>query len=83
MGLFRSAGIKWAAIAVLVLAVGLSTYYVIQWYQQAVEDKITIEIQEQTNEKRKTIKDAIRVAPSADPNDASDSLQYLRDRQSD
>lgn len=78
MNLF--AGSKWVAIAVVVLAVGLTSYFVIQYIQEGEQDKITIEIQGETNEKRKEIRDAISNSPGGSD---SDSLQYFRDRQGD
>lgn len=81
MGLLRSVGLKWVAIAVGALAVGLISWQTIRWFQQAERDKITIEIQEQTNEKRRRINDAVKIKPNTDPTDATNSLRYLLERQ--
>lgn len=75
------AGLKWAAIAAIVLAVGWTSFSVIQSVRERERDKITIELQEETNKLRKEIRDAVN-SGSPDGDDA-DSLQYLRDRQGD
>lgn len=75
-------GRKWIAIAVVVLVVGLTSYYVIRSIQQATEDKITIELQDNTNTKRQEIRDAVRERRSAPPSgpDASWGLRYFQSR---
>lgn len=77
------AGNKLIVIAACVLVVGLISAYAIQFIRSAEKDKITIELQDHTNEKRKVIRDAIKTPRGSTGNDASDSLQYLRERQGD
>lgn len=76
-------GLKWAGIAAVVLAVILTFVYVIRYIQQVERDKIQIELQEETEERRKVIRDEVQRATPSDPSDASDSLRFLRDRQSE
>lgn len=77
------AGSKVVLIVVTALVAGLISYFTIQYIQQAEKDKLLIEIQEKQNTKRKVIRDAIKKAPAADPADATDSLQYLNNRNKD
>lgn len=73
-------GSKILTIAAVVLGVGLILYLTIQSAQEAERDKITIEILEETQEKREAIDEAIKKSKPVNRNDATDSLQYLRDR---
>lgn len=75
-------GSKIFNIVAIVSVVGLILYGMIQYIQQAEQDKITIDIIEETQEKEKVIKDAVKKSKPVNRNDATDSLQYLRDRQS-
>lgn len=72
-------GLKWAAIVALVLVVGWTSWKTIQYIQQTERDKILLEIQKQTEDSKKDIRDAIKNAPPIN-GDASDSLQYLENR---
>jgi hypothetical protein len=74
------AGSKVILIVVTALVAGLISYFTIQYIQSAERDKIQLEMQELQNIKRKVIRDAIKATPNANPNDATDSLQYFRDR---
>ena len=73
------AGSKTGRIVAVVLAAGLISYFTIQYIQSREEDRNIIELQGQQIEKRKKIDKAIR----DDPGTVDDSLQYLRERQSD
>lgn len=75
------AGNKWIGIAALVLVVGLISFFVIQYIQSAERETIQLETIKETNKKRERIRDAIDNRPTSD--DASDELQFLRDRQGD
>ena len=77
------AGSKVVLIAVTALVAGLISYFTIQYIQQAEKDKLLLEIQDKQNTKRKVIREAIKKAPAADPTDATDSLQYLNNRNKD
>jgi len=77
------AGSKVVLIVVTALVAGLISYFTIQYIQQAEKDKLLIEIQEKQNTKRKVIREAIKKPPAADPADATDSLQYLNNRNKD
>lgn len=76
-------GSRWTAIAAIVLAVGLISYFTIQYIQKGERDSITIELQEKTIEKRKEVRDAVNkgVGSTSRSDDAADSLRFLRDRQ--
>ena len=74
------AGSKVVLVVVTALVAGLISYFTIQYIQQAEKDKLLIEIQEEQNTKRKVIREAIKKPPTADPADATDSLQYLNNR---
>ena len=80
--MLRGVGSKWVAIAALVLAVGLISLYVIRSTVSNTEDRIEKETLELQIEKRERIDDAVRSSPPARSGDATDSLLYLRDRQS-
>lgn len=67
-------------VAVIALGVILTSIITIQSIRSAERDKITIELQEETNERRDAIREAVRPSPRGP--DASDELRYLRDRQS-
>lgn len=73
------AGRKLTLVAVIALAVGLTSFFTIQYIQSAEEGKVSQEILNQQIEKRKEIDEAV----SNSPVDANDGLQYLRDRQGD
>lgn len=74
-------GLKLAAIAVLVLGVGWISYTMIQSGRTYERQKITIELQEKTNERKEIIRETIIDNRPVDNSDATDSLQFLRDRQ--
>jgi NADH:ubiquinone oxidoreductase subunit 5 (subunit L)/multisubunit Na+/H+ antiporter MnhA subunit len=74
------AGSKVVLIVVTALVAGLISYFTIQYIQSAERGKLQLELQELQNTKRKVIRDAIKDTPNANPNDATDSLQYFRDR---
>jgi len=71
------AGSKVTLVVVTALVVGLISFFTIRYIQSAEEDRIIKEIQQEQIEKRKRIDEGVRSAPD----NASDSLQYLRDRQ--
>ena len=73
------AGKNTTTIAVIVLGVGLISYFVTQYIQGAERDKIELRIKDETNEVRQKIKEAVSTPPTNRDN-ATDSLQYLRDR---
>lgn len=70
---------KTTGIVVTALVAILTLYATIQYIQSAERDKITVEIQEETNEKREKIREAVRPNPRST---VADELRYLRDRQS-
>ena len=74
-------GWKPILIVVGVLVVGLISYFTIQYIQESTQDKTTIEILEETNQRREGIRNEIRNSKPADRNDATDSLQYFKSRQ--
>lgn len=74
------AGLKWGAIAVIVLGVGLTSYYVIQSVKATERTKITLELEKKTEEKHDDIRNAITKSKPVDNNDASTSLRYLESR---
>lgn len=76
-------GVKALVIAGIVLAVGLTSWYVIRSIQQATEDKITIELQESTNTKRKEVRDAVKERRNTPSGDGSWGLRYFESRQGD
>lgn len=80
--ILQRVGLKWVGIAAVVLAVGLISVYVIRSTVSNTEDRIEKETIELQIEKRERIDDAVRNSPPARSGDASDSLQFLRDRQS-
>lgn len=67
-------------IAAIALAVGLISLYMIRSIQQATEDKITIELQENTNTKREVIRDAVRRNSASSDTDDAWGLRYLQSR---
>lgn len=69
---------KTTGIVVVALAVILTLFATIQYIRQAERDKITVEIQEETDEKREAIREAVRPNPRST---VADELRYLRDRQ--
>lgn len=69
-------GLKWIAIAIVALVVGFTSWKTIQYFQQAEEGKITIQLQEKQIEKSKQISEAIKNAPS----EVEEALDYLRNR---
>lgn len=73
---------KWA-IAAFVLVAGWTLYSTIQYIQQVEKDKTTIEILEETQEKRDRIREIIESNEPSDRGDSTDSLQYLKSRQGD
>ena len=73
---------KWA-IAASVLVAGWTLYSTIQYIQQVEKDKTTIEILEETQEKRDRIRETIENSRPSDRGDSTDSLQYLKSRQGD
>jgi hypothetical protein len=77
------AGSKVVLIVATALVAGLISYFTIQYIQRAEKDRLLIEIQQEQNTKRKVIRDAIKKSPTATPTDATDSLQYLNDRNKD
>ena len=74
------AGSKVVLIVVTALVACLISYFTIQYIQSAEKDKLQLELQELQNTKRKVIQDAIKNTPNYSPDDATDSLQYFRDR---
>lgn len=70
-------------ITTIALAVvGFGVFFFISNVQESEQDKITIELQDETNDKRKEIRETLRESRPVNRDDASDSLQYFRDRQS-
>ena len=76
------AGLKWTGIAALVLGVISILYFGTQFIQESERDKIQIELQEKTDERRDTIREEVERATPVDPGDATDSLRFLEERQS-
>lgn len=81
MKMLVGVGRKRMAIAVAVLVVGWTLYSTIQYIQQAEKDKSTIEILEETQEKRDRIRETIESNKPSDRGDSTDSLQWLKSRQ--
>ena len=63
------------AIAV-VIALGGTVFGALRYVRTAERSEITIELQENQNERRKKINESLHLAP----NNVNDSLQYLLDR---
>lgn len=69
---------KTTGIAVVALVVISTLFATIQYIRQAERDKITVEIQEETDAKEEAIREAVRPNPRST---VADELRYLRDRQ--
>lgn len=80
MKMLLGVGSKVIPHAIIALVVGLILFYVIQSTETTTEQRIEKQILETQIEKRKKIDDAVRKAPPNNSGDASDSLQYLRNR---
>ena len=78
MSLF--AGSKWVVVVAIASVAILILLSAILYIQSAEEDKILIDIQDKQDTKREVIRDAIKDSP-IDRNDASDSLQFLNNRE--
>lgn len=70
-------GMKWAAIAAVVLVAGLTLFLVTQFIQEAERDKVTVEIQDKQIERRVTIDRGVEEQRSKT---AEESLNYLGGR---
>lgn len=81
--ILQSVGWKTWAIVASVLVVGWTLYSTIQYIQQAEKDKTTIEILEETQEKRESIRETIESNKPSDRGDSTNSLQWLKSRQGD
>lgn len=79
----QSVGWKTWAIVASVLVVGWTSYSTIQYIQQVEKDKTTIEILEETQEKRGRIRETIESNEPSDRGDSTNSLQWLKSRQGD
>lgn len=64
-----------------VFGVILTLYFTIQYIQKAERDKITIELQKEVKTVREEIRNELKSVKPVDRNDATDSLQWLEDRQ--
>lgn len=82
--LFKLVGSRVGRIAGIALAVGLTLFTMIQWYQREAREGLKRDIElEQLNTERETrekIDEAVR--PSRNTT-VDDSLRYLRERNSD
>lgn len=65
---------------VLVVVIGVFGYFLVSYIQDSEETKIELKLQEDINKTRKDIKDALESNAPVDRNDATDSLQWLSDR---
>lgn len=77
------AGKRLYIIAAIVLAVGSTLTYATLYIRGATKDSITIDLQEKQIKKQEEIRNAVDkgVGSTSGDDDASDSLQHLRDRQ--
>lgn len=75
-------GVPWKVLAIVagVFGVGLILYSTIGYIQEAEEDKIILELKEQSDSVRKEIRDELKANEPTDRNDATDSLRYFEDR---
>lgn len=78
--MLRKLKIYGAIALVCLLTVGYAYYTVDSNAREAERNEITIELNDRVIEKRTRIDEAIRIAPRIDSDDATDSLQYLRNR---
>ena len=78
-GMNLGAGLKWGAIAAIVLVAGLILFYMIQSTKNATRNELLLELENVEEEIREKGDDALDGAPD----NLLDSLHYLRDRFSD
>lgn len=65
---------------VLVVVIGVFGYFLVSYIQGSEENKLELKLQEDVIKTRKDIKDALESNTPVDRNDATDSLQWLSDR---
>lgn len=65
---------------VLVVVIGVFGYFLVSYIQDSEENKLELKLQEDVSKTRKDIKDALENNVPVDRNDATDSLQWLSDR---
>ena len=65
---------------VLIVGAGVFGYFLVSYIQDSEENKLELKLQEDVNKTRKDIKDALESNAPVDRNDATDSLQWLSDR---